>query len=80
MVTVFNAMNFVFLAQNEAEKSLTLAGIIFMAIILFVLIIDSTAKYKSQYTPKSKKVQVFLWLFFIIVVVGGLILFRIYYK
>lgn len=80
MVTVVNAMNFVFLAQNEAEKKLSIAGIIVMAIILFVLIIDSTARYKSEYSPKSTKYKVFLILFFILVVVGGLILFRIYYK
>lgn len=79
MNTLLSVMNFI-LAQNEAEKRITIISVIAMAVLLFVLIIDSTARYKSQYVPKSRKLKIFLWLFLIIVVAGGLILFRIYYK
>lgn len=79
MSTLLNFVNLV-LAQNEAEKRLTMISLIIMAIILFVVIIDSTARYKSQFSPKSRKFKIFLWIFLIAVVGGGLILFRIYYK
>lgn len=79
MSTLLSVMNFI-LAQNEAEKRITIISLIVMAVLLFLLIIDSTARYKSQYVAKSRKLKIFLWLFLIVVVSGGLILFRIYYK
>lgn len=68
------------LEQNHLEKTLSIVGLIIMGIILFVFIVDSTARYKSDYVPRSRKFKFFLFLFFMLVIAAIIILFRIYYK
>lgn len=68
------------LAQNEAEKRISMIGLIILGIIIFVFVVDSTARYKSDYVPKSKAYKAFLVLFLFAVMAAVLILFRIYYK
>ena len=68
------------LEQNAAEKTITLVSAIIMGLILMFFVIDSTARYKSDYVPKSKALKAFLILLFFAAMATILILFRIYYK
>ena len=79
---MYNLLSYVqfMLAQNAQEKKITMISLIVMGIILLVFVIDSTARYRSDYVPRSKAFKAFLLFFFFVIVGAILILFRIYYK
>jgi len=79
MSTLLSLFNFM-LAQNEREKKISMISLIVLGVILLVMVVDSTAWFKSDYVPKSKGYKAFLLLFFFIVIGAILILFRVYYK
>ena len=68
------------LEQNKTEKTITLVSAIIMGVILLVLVVDSTARFKSDYAPRSKGYKAFLLFMFFMAMGAILILFRIYYK
>ncbi len=63
------------LAQNQAEKSLTILGVALFAGLMLFLLIDSMAK--NQYIPKKGPIKGFLVFLFIaaIIIVNLLIIF-----
>ena len=77
--TLLNFSTFI-LAQNEQEKKLSLISMIVLGVMLLILVIDSTAWFRSDYVPRSKAYKAFLLLFFFVAMGAALILFRIYYK
>ena len=56
------------LAQNEAEKNITILGIAFFAAFMFFLILDSTIKQK--FVPKNGAIRGFLIFLFILAIVA----------
>lgn len=76
---LMNLLPFI-LAQNEAEKAYSMVGMIVLAIIVMILVMDSTARFKSDYAPRSKAYKAFLAFFMFAIMIGAVILFRIYYK
>lgn len=56
------------LAQNEAEKSITLIGLAFFAAFMLFLALDSVIKQK--FIPKNKTIRGFLIFLFIIAAIA----------
>ena len=79
MIHLLNFLPFL-LAQNETEKTISMVSMIIMGLILLFFVIDSTARYKSDYAPRSRSYKAFLVFLFLIAMAAILILFRIYYK
>lgn len=77
--TLSNLIPFL-LEQTESEKTISVISMIIMGILLLVLVVDSTAWFRSDFAPRSKKYKVFLFLFFMLALGAAVILFRIYYK
>ena len=79
MIYLLNFLPFL-LEQNETEKNITMVSMVIMGLILLFFVVDSTARFKSDYAPRSKSYKAFLFFLFLVAMGTILILFRIYYK
>lgn len=67
MITFLSALSLI-LAQNDAEKKITILGLALFAAFMFYLILDSTIKQK--FIPKNGALRGFLIFVFIIIIIA----------